>query len=262
MRDGDVDIALILTPPDARASLIAPLAQAGKAILLEKPVGRNLAEAEEVVRSARRLACHWASCSSTACGRRPVAALALVRGGTLGALGLAEISVPWWREQAYYDEPGRGTYARDGGGVLISQAIHTIDLALTLTGPGGVRAGDDGHQPSAPDGGGGCGRLRACASPMAGWAGSPPPPPSFPGRSESITLHFEKASLHLAEGVLQVHWRDGRTETHGATATTGGGADPMAFTHDWHMGAGGFRCCRTEGVRPRFPAGTRLPPMS
>jgi UDP-N-acetyl-2-amino-2-deoxyglucuronate dehydrogenase len=56
----------------------------------------------------------------------------------------------------------------------------------------------------------------------------------LPGRSESITLHFENASLHLAEGVLQVHWRDGRTETHGAAATTGGGADPMAFTHDWH----------------------------
>ncbi|MGG2473850.1 Gfo/Idh/MocA family protein, partial [Rhizobium sp. BR5] len=52
----------------------------------------------------------------------------LVDSGTLGALGLCEISVPWWRAQSYYDEPGRGTLARDGGGVLISQAIHTIDL--------------------------------------------------------------------------------------------------------------------------------------
>jgi hypothetical protein len=48
----------------------------------------------------------------------------------------------------------------------------------------------------------------------------------FPGASEGITLHFEHASLRLAEGVLEVRWRDGRTETHGAAATTGGGADP------------------------------------
>ena len=41
--------------------------------------------------------------------------------------------VPWWRPQTYYDEPGRGTLARDGGGVLITQAIHTLDLFLSLT---------------------------------------------------------------------------------------------------------------------------------
>jgi hypothetical protein len=107
-------------------------------------------------------------------------------------------------------------------------------------------AGDDGHQPSA--------RMEAedvavsglrFANGGLGWLTASTA--SFPGRSESITLHFEKASLHLAEGVLQVHWRDGRTETHGATASTGGGADPMAFTHDWHMGAGGFRERVAEG---------------
>jgi predicted dehydrogenase len=232
--DGDVDIALILTPPDARASLIVPLAQAGKAILLEKPVGRNLAEAEEVVAICERAGVPLGVVFQHRMREASQAALALVRGGTLGALGLAEISVPWWREQAYYDEPGRGTYARDGGGVLISQAIHTIDLALTLTGPvasvqamtGTSRLHDMEAEDVAVSGlrfaNGGLGWLTASTA-------------SFPGRSESITLHFEKASLHLAEGVLQVHWRDGRTETHGATESTGGGADPMAFTHDWHM---------------------------
>jgi predicted dehydrogenase len=59
---------------------------------------------------------------------------------------------------------------------------------------------------------------------------------SFPGGAETITLHFEKASLHLGSGVLTVSWRNGETETFGASATTGGGADPMAFTHEWHQG--------------------------
>jgi predicted dehydrogenase len=107
----------------------------GKGDPLEKPVGRNLAEAEEVVAICERAGVPLGVVFQHRMREASQAALALVRGGTLGALGLAEISVPWWREQAYYDEPGRGTYARDGGGVLISQAIHTIDLALTLTGP-------------------------------------------------------------------------------------------------------------------------------
>ena len=40
----------------------------------------------------------------------------------------AWMTVPWWRPQSYYDEPGRGVLARDGGGVLMTQAIHTLDL--------------------------------------------------------------------------------------------------------------------------------------
>ncbi len=42
--------------------------------------------------------------------------------------------MPWWRPQAYYDEPGRGTLARDGGGVLLTQAIHSLDLFRSLVG--------------------------------------------------------------------------------------------------------------------------------
>ena len=57
---------------------------------------------------------------------------------------------------------------------------------------------------------------------------------SFPGDAESITLHFDHATALLKSGVLTLNWRDGRTETFGADATTGGGADPMAFTHAWH----------------------------
>src|SRR5258708_10768447 len=46
----------------------------------------------------------------------------------LGDIQAGTINVPWWRPQTYYDEPGRGVKARDGGGVLLIQAIHTLDL--------------------------------------------------------------------------------------------------------------------------------------
>jgi predicted dehydrogenase len=233
--DPEVDFAVILTPPDARADLIRPLAEAGKHILLEKPMGRNAHEAREVVRICRAAGVTLGVVFQHRMRAASLKAAELVKGGALGSLGLVEISVPWWREQAYYDEPGRGTYARDGGGVLISQAIHTIDLALSLAGPvDSVRAMATTtrfHDMEAEDfvvaglrfAGGAVGSMVASTA-------------SFPGGAESITLHFDKASLHLESGQLLVRWRDGREERFGATGGTGGGADPMAFTHEWHQG--------------------------
>ena len=248
--DAAVDFAVILTPPNARAEVIRPLAEAGKHILLEKPMGRTAEEAREVVRICRAAGVRLGVVFQHRMRDASRKAADLVQGGALGALGLVEIAVPWWREQAYYDEPGRGTYARDGGGVLISQAIHTIDLALSLAGPvDSVRAMATTtrfHDMEAEDfvvaglrfANGAAGSLVASTA-------------SFPGGAESITLHFDKASMHLQSGQLVLRWRDGREEVFGATGGTGGGADPMAFTHEWHQGIiEDFAAALAEGREP------------
>ena len=233
--DRNIDFAIIATPPDARLDLIKPLAEAGKPILLEKPMARNAAEAEQVVELCEQAGVPLGIVFQHRMRAASLKATEMVRFGDLGALGLVEIAVPWWREQSYYDEPGRGTYARDGGGVLIRQAIHTIDLALSLTGPvqtvqamlGTTRFHEMESEDVAVAGlrfaNGALGTLTASTA-------------SFPGTAETMTLLFDKASLHLGSGVLGGSWRDGRTETFGAQGGTGGGADPMAFTHDWHQG--------------------------
>ena len=152
---------------------------------------------------------------------------------TLGMLVAVEINVPWWRPQSYYDEPGRGSYARDGGGVLISQAIHTLDLALSIAGPvdavTAMAATTGFHRMEAEDfvsaglvfANGAVGQLFASTA-------------SFPGRGETITFHHQHGSAHLEAGLLRVDRHDGRSETIGAAAASGAGADPMAFTSDWH----------------------------
>lgn len=232
--DTVVDFVIVLTPPNARVDLIAPLLAARKPILMEKPVARDGLEARAVVDQCAAAGVPLGIVFQHRMRAASQAAAALVAGGKLGKLGLAEIAVPWWRDQAYYDEPGRGTYARDGGGVLISQAIHTLDLALSLTGPvasvQAMTATTRLHEMEAEDFATACLRFAngAVGSLVASTA-------SFPGAAESIRLHFERASLHLEAGVLTVTHRDGRMETYGAEATTGGGADPMAFTHDWHQ---------------------------
>lgn len=233
--DADIDFVIIATPPNARLELIKPLAEAGKHILLEKPVARDGKEAEEIVALCEAAGVTLGLVFQHRMREASLKATEIVRSGALGALGVAEITVPWWREQSYYDEPGRGTYARDGGGVLISQAIHTLDLALSLTGPvAGVQAmtaTSSFHTMEAEDFA--TAGLRFVNGAVGSLVASTA---SFPGGAETIILHFEKASLHLGSGVLTVSWRDGRTETFGASAATGGGADPMAFTHEWHQG--------------------------
>ena len=229
--DDSVDFAIVTTPPNARAGIVDVLSRAGKPILMEKPVERTFAAATSLVEVCEARGVPLGIMLQHRA--RPVAADLRGVMERLGALQAVEVNVPWWRPQAYYDEPGRGSYERDGGGVLISQAIHTLDLMLTLTGP--VRAvtamcATTGfHDMEAEDfvvaglefAQGAVGQLFATTA-------------SFPGTGETITLHGANGSARLEAGALHLHWQDGGSETLGEVASSGAGADPMAFTSDWH----------------------------
>jgi len=230
--DPTLEFVIIATPPDVRLDLISPLAAAGKPILLEKPVARSLEEAEAVVRVCEEAGVPLGIVLQLRM-RAEVASLraALPR---LGPLGMVEVSVPWWRDQDYYDVPGRGTYGRDGGGVLLTQAIHTLDLMLSLAGPvtrvRALSATTSLHRMEAEDfvaaglvfENGAVGHLMATTA-------------AFPGGVERIALHGSNGSAELTPGRLNLRFRDGAEESHGAAAQSGGGADPMAFSHGWHQ---------------------------
>lgn len=227
----DVDFVIIATPPNARADIVDIMVKAGKPILMEKPVERTPANAAALVDQCEAAGVPLGIVLQHRA--RPVLADLRRIMPDLGALMAVEVAVPWWRDQSYYDVPGRGSYARDGGGVLISQAIHTIDLMLSLTGPvidvTATAATTGFHQMEAEDfvsaglrfANGAVGHFFATTA-------------SFPGRGETITLHFRAGSAHLEAGVLRIDHSDGRAETIGQAASSGAGADPMAFTSDWH----------------------------
>ena len=233
--DPDIDFAIIATPPNARADIVAAMVNAGKPILMEKPVERGLFAATAIVERCEAAGVPLGIVFQHRMREASQKLARLMADKALGDLALAEINVPWWRDQGYYDTPGRGTIAQDGGGVLITQAIHTLDLALSLTGPvtqvQALARTTKLHNMEAEDvvaagldfANGAVGTLTATTA-------------SFPGGAESITLHCTQASARLQSGEVHIHWQDGRTETYGAIAATGGGADPMAFTHEWHQG--------------------------
>lgn len=233
--DPEVDFVIICTPPDARAEIIEILAKAQKPMVLEKPIERDFAASLAIVETCEAANLPLGIVFQHRMRSASKALTDLIKTGDLGEISVVEMMVPWWRDQSYYDAPGRGTYARDGGGVLITQAIHTIDLALSFTGPvtavQAIARTTKMHKMETEDyvsaglefANGAVGSLVASTA-------------CFPGNPEVITLHCTKGSACLKSGQLHLNWQDGRNEIVGDVASAGGGVDPMAFTHAWHQG--------------------------
>ena len=231
--DPSIDAAMILTPPRTHLPLVERFAAAGKHILLEKPLEADTPRAEAVVAACDRAGVLLGVVLQHRFRPAARALDARLRAGDLGDIAAASVHVPWWRPQSYYDEPGRGTVARDGGGVLITQAIHTLDLFLSLTPPVSEVAAFAGttrlHRMETEDIA--CAALRfengALGTLQATTA-------RYPGFAERIEVVGTKGTAELAAGKVDFWWQDGRTESIGETAMLGGGADPMAFTNEAH----------------------------
>ncbi|MEM8958963.1 MAG: Gfo/Idh/MocA family oxidoreductase [Pseudomonadota bacterium] len=249
--DPGVNALLLITPPDAREEIVARFAGAGKHILSEKPLERTTPAAERIVCLCKDAGVQLGVVFQHRFRAASEALAGLLAEGALGRIEIVDARVPWWRDQSYYDVPGRGSYARDGGGVLISQAIHTLDLMLSLAGPvqevQAMAATTRFHKIEAED------FVAAGLRFASGAAGSlMSTTAAYPGDAESLTLHCERAAAELASGVLTLRWRDGRTDRIGEEAGTGGGADPMAFPYDWHKSLiADFADAVTTGRPPR-----------
>src|SRR5258707_3973094 len=113
--DPSITAAFVLTPPLTHLDLVRMLAGAGKHILLEKPVEATTARAVEVVETCRRAGVTLAMMLQHRFRPASRALADLCEAGGPRHLAAASVSVRWWRPPSYYDEPGRGTLARDGG---------------------------------------------------------------------------------------------------------------------------------------------------
>lgn len=140
LADPAVGCVLLLTPPDTHLALVEQAARAGKAVIVEKPLDLNVTRARSAIQACERAGTPLAVVHQYRFRLAVPRLKALLEAATLGPLHGIEVRVPWWRAQSYYDEPGRGTFARDGGGVMMTQAIHVLDLALYLCGPAHVVA--------------------------------------------------------------------------------------------------------------------------
>jgi predicted dehydrogenase len=151
----------------------------------------------------------------------------------LGELLSASASIRWWRPAEYFAQPGRGMKARDGGGVLLSQAIHTLDLLLDLAGPAQTVLAACRTSPlrsidtedvvcaTVTYANGAIGVIDATTVAYPGY----PERIELAGTRGSAVLEGERLVVQIAGEPLRV--------VEGSSAG-GGGSDPMAFSHGPH----------------------------
>ena len=233
LEDATIEAVLVLTPPNTHFEIVERLARAGKHVLVEKPLDVSLDKAQQMVEICEQSGVKLAVMLQHRMRDASLALTRLVREGALGELLSASASIRWWRPQTYYDEPGRGTMARDGGGVLMTQAIHNLDLMLSLTGmPERVMAmagTSAAHQMECED------TVAAVLHYPNGAIGSiDATTAAWPGFPERIALNFTGGSATLEAGELRAELTDGRKIQVGVRQATGSGANIMAFDHAFH----------------------------
>ena len=135
LADPTVDVVCLCTPSGQHAEQAIAAAEAGKHVLVDKPMALSLADADAMIAACERagvkLGIHYQ--------RRAMPLFQRVRqaiaSDELGELTLGAVTMPYYRSQAYYDQAAwRGTWSLDGGGVLMNQGIHIVDLLVWFMG--------------------------------------------------------------------------------------------------------------------------------
>ena len=131
----DVDVVIITTPSGAHAEPAVAAANAGKHVVVEKPLEITLERCDRIISACEKNRVQLCTIFPSRFGDANVELKKAVAAGRFGRLTLGETTCKWWREQSYYDLGGwKGTQALDGGGALMNQAIHNVDLLLWMMG--------------------------------------------------------------------------------------------------------------------------------
>lgn len=155
LEDPEVDAVIIATPHPSHLEITLKAAQAGKHILTEKPMGVTPSEADAMIAAARSAGVKLGVLFNNRFRPEAVKAKELINQGAIGAINRVSMSSVMLRSQDYYDRlEWRGRWDTEGGGVLINQGIHAIDMMQWLGGlPSAVfgRLGTHKHRVEVED---------------------------------------------------------------------------------------------------------------
>ena len=130
-----MEAVVIAVPSGLHAEMAVAALEAGKHVLLEKPIEVTVAGAERILEAEQRSGQVLSVVSQHRFASATRWLKAAIDEGALGRITSATIDIPWWRSQGYYDSaPWRGTWELDGGGALMNQGVHMVDVALWLLG--------------------------------------------------------------------------------------------------------------------------------
>ena len=237
-----VDAVIITTPSGAHREPALLAAAAGKHVVVEKPLEITEERCDAIIEACDRAGVKLCTIFPSRFGDANCALKSAIDAGRFGRLTLGETSCKWWRSQAYYDEGGwKGTQALDGGGALMNQAIHNVDLLLWMMGDAthvsGFTATLAHERIEVEDTAVAVIRFRSGALGVIQATTS-----VHPGYPKRIAIHGDKGSVEIEQDDV-IRW-DMTPETDADRATklrfsakvgaSGGAADPKAISYEGH----------------------------
>jgi predicted dehydrogenase len=242
LADKRVSVVTIATPSGAHLEPALAAARAGKHVIVEKPLEITLKRCDRIIAECKQSGVQLGTIFPSRFHDASVRLKRAIDAGRFGQLTLGDAIVKWFRTQAYYDSGAwRGTWALDGGGALMNQAIHSVDLLTWLMGPvAEIQAAtatlaherievEDIAVATLRFANGALGVIEATTA-------------AFPGYLKRIEVHGSEGSAVLEEEDLKV-WDFARPKKEDAAVLHvtksqksggGGAADPAAIGHHGH----------------------------
>jgi predicted dehydrogenase len=234
----DVDVVCVCSPSGAHAEVAVAAAEAGKHLVVEKPLDVTLERVDRILEAARQAGVKLTCIFPLRFMEGAALAKIAVEEGRLGTLVLADAYIKWYRSQEYYESSDwKGTWALDGGGALMNQGIHNVDLLNYLAGPVEslvARIDTLAHRMETEDAAAAV--LRYTNGALGVIEGSTG---CWPGESGRVELHGDRGTIALEDGRIVV-WKladaaDGEEESMVGEASLGSGASSAtAISYEMH----------------------------
>jgi predicted dehydrogenase len=238
----DIDIVIITTPSGAHMEPAVAAASAGKHVVVEKPLEITLERCDRIIDTCDKKGVKLCTIFPSRFHDANIELKKAVDQKRFGRLTLGETTCKWWRSQAYYDDGGwKGTQALDGGGALMNQAIHNVDLLLWMMGEvkqiSGFTATLAHERIEVED------TAVACIQFASGALGVIQATTSvFPGLPKTIGIHGDKGTVVIEqEDILRWELSPEVPEDHKIkerfakkVGASGGASDPSAISYQGH----------------------------
>jgi UDP-N-acetyl-2-amino-2-deoxyglucuronate dehydrogenase len=242
LADEKVEVVVIGTPSGAHLEPAVAAAKAGKHVIVEKPLEITLKRCDKIIEACRANNVTLSTIFPSRFHESAVEIKRAMEAGRFGRLTVGDAYVKWFRTQQYYDSgKWRGTWELDGGGALMNQAVHSVDLLLWLMGPVAEVTAQSAmlaHERIAVEDtvvatlkfeNGALGVIEATTA-------------AFPGYLKRIEIHGSAGSAVMEEEDIvkwdfaKVQKRDAAIRAAAAAKKSGGGgaSDPAAIGHHGH----------------------------
>jgi predicted dehydrogenase len=242
LADPRVQFVTIGTPSGAHLEPAVAAAKAGKHVIVEKPLEITLRRCDAIIRACEANRVKLSTIFPSRFHESSIEMKRAIDGNRFGQLTLGDAYVKWYRTQAYYDSgKWRGTWELDGGGALMNQAVHSVDLLTWLMGPVAevtAHAATVAHQRIAVEDNlvatlrfenGALGVIEASTA-------------VYPGYLKRIEIHGSQGTAVMEEEDIKV-WDFARQQKRDDVilkrmaehkSTGGGASDPAAIGHHGH----------------------------